>query len=85
MSLVGKQSRLLFQTFDHKLLALHTENPTLTNAALAKKLGCGYDEIVRSLRRSGIVRKTGRPKRKLGEHLRAGGVLVNLSQAPEVR
>lgn len=64
MSMIGKQSRLLFQAFDHKVLTVHTENPPLTNAQLAAKLGCGYDEIVRSLRRSGVVRKTGRPKMK---------------------
>jgi hypothetical protein len=63
MSLIGKQGRLLFQAFDHKVLSRHTENPTLTNAKLAELFGCGYDEIVRSLRRSGVVRKTGRPKR----------------------
>jgi len=63
MSLIGKQGRLLFQAFDHKVLSRHTENPTLTNAQLAEFFGCGYDEIVRSLRRSGVVRKVGRPRK----------------------
>ena len=63
MSTIGKQARLLFRAFDLKVLTLHTEFLHLTNAQLADKLSCGYDEIVRSLRRSGIVRKAGRPHR----------------------
>ena len=63
MSLIGKQGRLLFQAFDYRVLLRHSENAALTNAQLAEFFGCGYDEIVRSLRRSGVVRKTGRPRK----------------------
>jgi hypothetical protein len=62
MGLIAKQIRLQFQEFDRKMLSLHTENSRLTNAQLAEIFGCGYGEIVRSLRRSGIKRKVGKPK-----------------------
>ena len=63
MSSVAAENRKRLEEFDQKVLALYTENPKLINAELAKSFECRYDEIVRSLRRSGIVRKTGRPRK----------------------
>ena len=63
MSSVAEENRQRLEEFDQKVLALYTENPKLVNAELARSFECGYDEIVRSLRRSGVVRKTGRPKK----------------------
>ena len=63
MSSVAEENRQRLEEFDRRVLKLHTENPKLVNAELARSFECGYDEIVRSLRRSGIVRKVGRPRK----------------------
>lgn len=60
MSVMQEKIRQQFQQFDRKVLEMYASDPKLTNAKLAERLGCGYDEIVRSLRRSRVVRKVGR-------------------------
>lgn len=64
MASVAEENRRRLEEFDQKVLQLHTESPKLVNADLAKSFECGYDEIVRSLRRLGIVRKNGRPRKE---------------------
>ncbi len=61
MSSVAEEHRIRLREFDQKVLELYAADSKQTNAKLAERLGCGYDEIVRSLRRSRVVRKVGRP------------------------
>lgn len=64
MAVITEEVRRWVREFDQKVLELHAADPRLTNSKLAGRLGCGYDEIVRSLRRSRIVRKVGRPRKE---------------------
>jgi chromosome segregation and condensation protein ScpB len=64
MSSVAEEHRIRLREFDQQVLAVYAVDKTLTNTKLAERLGCGYDEIVRSLRRSRVVRKVGRPKKE---------------------
>lgn len=63
MSSVAEENRQRLEEFDRRVLKRHTENSKLVNAELARSFECRYDEIVRSLRRSGVVRKVGRPRK----------------------
>ena len=67
MSSVAEEHRIRLREFDQKVLELYAADPKLTNSNLAERLGCGYDEIVRSLRRSRVVRKVGRPRKVQGK------------------
>jgi chromosome segregation and condensation protein ScpB len=62
MSSVAEEHRIRLREFDQEVLQLYAAHPTLTNSKIAERLGCGYDEIVRSLRRCRVVRKVGRPR-----------------------
>ncbi len=66
MSSVAEEHRIQLREFDQKVLELYAADSKQTNSKLAERLGCGYDEIVRSLRRSRVVRKVGRPRRIQG-------------------
>lgn len=64
MSSVAEEHRIRLREFDQKVLELYAAEPTMVNTKMAEKLGCGYHEIVRSLRRSRVVRKVGRPRKE---------------------
>jgi hypothetical protein len=66
MAVITEEVRKRVREFDQKVLELYAAEPELTNSKLAERLGCGYDEIVRSLRRSRVVRKVGRPRKAQG-------------------
>jgi hypothetical protein len=65
MAVITEEVRKWVREFDRKVLELYAADPKLTNSKLAERLGCGYDEIVRSLRRSRVVRKVGRPRNEV--------------------
>ena len=66
MSSVAEEHRIQLREFDQKVLELYAADSKQTNSKLAERLGCGYDEIVRSFRRSRVVRKVGRPRKAQG-------------------
>ena len=65
MAVITEEVRKWVREFDQKVMELYAANPKSTNSKLAEQLGCGYDEIVRSLRRSRVVRKVGRPRKEV--------------------
>jgi len=48
---------------DHSIFEYISQNPTLTNAQVAAALGLKYHRVDWAIRRLGIARKNGRPRK----------------------